>query len=599
MSHSWRCIAALRDGQPPAPPPDARQMRRIDLEWAQRAAHLPPPSESPRAQPRSGPDQPRSRTRSPVRADDVAGSGPTADVAAAANRAAELVAPARPAVTVTLAGGSQPRSCSPHRDDLAVPAAGGMQLPAEPRGTPAQAAAAARIWRWLMERGQSASAAHIKETVCAALPLPAVKELLQLNSHLFDVSSFLVHARLGCAPPPAPAPERPAPAATAAAAVLDSAATALQAAARSALLAVSSTRGMQWLDTLCGNIHRAQRTRGVACEGLTLGALRAALAAAPHDFELVPQFWNSERHTAVYLLHRSTAPGGGCVRVWQPPEQTPDEAVYARRLLAWLRKQDRWCSEAEVLAAVPPPLDPHGPVAFFRGCVSQHLRCAVAMALGWRAFAAMRDGEPPGPCPGPEADAADRTSMPDRLLAAAAAATSEQQRCVQWGVPAGTLAAMREAARSARLRHDAGDATPSELPESRSVFLMPLPSPLRNLPSRLAGLLSVAGAVEAIQFVDLRRGGPPQPAAIVQFAQRGEAVAALALHGTALCDGETLSVWRAKRAPALFASWQMPTGGACGDAGEATAAIAPRKRRRTESGVAEPPPRSLHARFSA
>jgi hypothetical protein len=153
---------------------------------------------------------------------------------------------------------------------------------------------------------------------------------------------------------------------------------------------------VQLLRSLAVHLCVAARTDGLYHAPPTQ-ALHAAFAAAPQDFELVPRFmFTGEQDVAVYLLQASPG-GGGRTRVTQPPAQTPEEAAYTQRLLAWLRQQDRWCCEAEVVASVPLP-DPSLSHGYVRACVARHPD-AVAVARAWRCLAAMRDGQPPGPQP--------------------------------------------------------------------------------------------------------------------------------------------------------------------------------------------------------
>jgi hypothetical protein len=175
--------------------------------------------------------------------------------------------------------------------------------------------------------------------------------------------------------------------------------------------------------------------------------------------------------------------------------------------------------------------------------------------------------------------------------------------CAEWGVSSGTLEAMRAAARGARSRYAAhtaalplGSDNLSNAP-MRTVLLLPLPTPLRDEPSRIASLLSVAGTVQAIQFlaVQVNNHSAAEPAAIVQFAQPADAVAALALDGTALCDGEALTVKRSKREPADGFAWHPPAGGVGG--GDAAAAL--RKRSRSPEPRSREVARCTHERGAA
>jgi hypothetical protein len=171
----------------------------------------------------------------------------------------------------------------------------------------------------------------------------------------------------------------------------------LQAAARVALLDQPvKSRGVLLPDGLLSRIAlRRRASDGLKMARLSGDELHAALAAAPLDFALVPQFWNGIRHVAVYLLQEG--PGGTRTRVAQTLPQTPEEAAYTQRLLAWLRQQDRWCCEAEVLACVPPP-DAQHTCVLLRSCAAQQAD-AVAMSHSWRCIAALRDGQPPAPPP--------------------------------------------------------------------------------------------------------------------------------------------------------------------------------------------------------
>jgi hypothetical protein len=150
------------------------------------------------------------------------------------------------------------------------------------------------------------------------------------------------------------------------------------------------------------------------------------------------------------------------------------------------------------------------------------------------------------------------------------AASQAAQLCAEWGVSTSTLEAMRAAARAGRLRYAARPAArpPKNALAACTVLLLPLPAPLRAKPSRIASLLSVAGAVEAIEFlaVQLNDHSAAEPAAIVQFPQPADAEAALALDGRALCDGEVLTVKRSKLEPANSSSWHPPGGVGGGDA---------------------------------
>jgi hypothetical protein len=173
----------------------------------------------------------------------------------------------------------------------------------------------------------------------------------------------------------------------------------LQAEARAALLdAHAQQAGALSLGALACRMTRArgyQNAAGKCCPD----ALREALAAAPHEFQLTPQFWDCEREVLVHLLREAT-PGGARTCVLPSSSATPEEAAYTQRLLTWLRQQDRWCGEAEVLACVPLP-DAQHTYVFLRSCLARR-RDAVAMASGWRFLAALRDGEPPGPPPRPQ-----------------------------------------------------------------------------------------------------------------------------------------------------------------------------------------------------
>jgi hypothetical protein len=235
---------------------------------------------------------------------------------------------------------------------------------------------------------------------------------------------------------------------------------ALRAAARAVLLAADdpSVRGVQLLRVLAASVSRAASAGGHLAPP-SPQALRAALAAAPQDFELVPHFMaDGECDVAVYLLQAVTD-GGGRTRVTQPPAQTAEEAAYTQRLLAWLRQQDRWCCEAEVLACVPMPDAQHTHV-FLRSCAAQQPD-AVAVARAWRCLAALRDGAPPGPQP-KEQEMRElehrwrtRSQAPSAELPWTTATTPQRRSGSQprspgrtpqtdaaaWGVPGATLAA--------------------------------------------------------------------------------------------------------------------------------------------------------------
>jgi hypothetical protein len=141
------------------------------------------------------------------------------------------------------------------------------------------------------------------------------------------------------------------------------------------------------------------------------------------------------------------------------------------------------------------------------------------------------------------------------------------QSCAEWGVSHATLDALRATAAAARARHATSvaglpaGAAPGESAKLRSVRVTPLPAALINRPHRIAALLSLAGDVDAIALYGLTHKNPHTTAsagAVVVFARRIDALAALALDGTPLCEGQTLRVGPPKRPPDLQLAWQPP-----------------------------------------
>jgi hypothetical protein len=138
------------------------------------------------------------------------------------------------------------------------------------------------------------------------------------------------------------------------------------------------------------------------------------------------------------------------------------------------------------------------------------------------------------------------------------------QSCAEWGVSPATVAALLSKAAGARARHASSiarlpaGAAPGESAKLRSVRLRPLPAMLVNRPHRIATLLSVAGDVDAIELYSLTDGAAPAAGAVVVFARRADALAALALDGSPLCDGQMLCVMPPKREPDLQLAWQPP-----------------------------------------
>lgn len=232
----------------------------------------------------------------------------------------------------------------------------------------------------------------------------ALSRVLEVNSHLFEVWGGVVRNRRTRTHRVAPSPSWRRNAGASAVVTPpgdgDAAAASLQAAARAVLLLAPdpTARGMLHLSALSLRLATASRKSGSVCA--PPDALRAALAAAPSEFELVSQFRDGEHKVAVYLLQQATHGGGGRTRVTQPPAQTPEEAAYMPRLLAWLHEQRRWCSPHEVLACVPPPVALRTTL-FLRACAA-HQPDAIAVSRGWRFFAGMYDGKPPGPPPSPD-----------------------------------------------------------------------------------------------------------------------------------------------------------------------------------------------------
>jgi hypothetical protein len=169
--------------------------------------------------------------------------------------------------------------------------------------------------------------------------------------------------------------------------------------AAAAALAAASPPGALPLSQLTRSVpHFLPRHVSVR---VNMSALHAALAAGSRRFELVPQYCNGAPRTMVYLLREVPPCGDGrrsITRVTPPETNSAAANEYARRLLAWLRDQGRWCSRQEVLAALPPPVAPHGAQSFLHVRMMQ-LVDHVATARNNNLLAALRDGAPPGPPP--------------------------------------------------------------------------------------------------------------------------------------------------------------------------------------------------------
>jgi hypothetical protein len=362
LASAFQCgaFAAQRRGEPPAPPPSMHEQGEMAQRWRALAAagggavELDRRSRS-RSRSRS---RERKRRRSPER-----GRSP-----------------------------SRGRSPANARPADAVASASALPLPAV--GEPVECDAAARLWRMLAGVKVDGGWARIDDVVgnalgaaaaAACLPPPdrdALRMLLRRNSHLFEEGGAgLVRARRHAA---APAED----------------VGVLQAVAAAALLS-GTARGMLPLDTLAS--HMAQRARGskqasVAPEACAPAAVRAALLAAPEQFELVPRCTNGHQSVAVYLL--APPPGGGPpARVALPTAEAPADAAYTARLLAWLQPRKRWCYIEEVIAAVPPPAQATAPKAYVLQRVVTSLD-ALASAVSGGAVAARHGGELPGPPPG-------------------------------------------------------------------------------------------------------------------------------------------------------------------------------------------------------
>jgi hypothetical protein len=436
--------------------------------------------------------------------------------------------------------------------------------------------------------------------------------------------------------PPAPLPPPPLAEYEDTSAAAEDAADALRTAAVAALLAATppGTLSLQLLYTAAHSFLAKHRPAA------SMDALRAALAAAPRRFQLVPQFREAPR-TAVYLLRQSTS-NGELARVTPPHAATDAAAAYMRTLLAWLRARGRWCTRAEVLENVLPPVHRHQSRSFFDGVVAE-LADEIAVAGGNTLFAALRHGAPPGPPVAPPrpieraaAAAHEARMMPaeaptpvtelsallvwgERAAAAAlplgqaraavdprppprmaphasahasafraampnvappppappppmeaprSAEAAAAQRCATWGVALGDqLAWLREAAQRAAAIATAQQQAQQQrsgMPVTESLLsccvlvLQPLPPPLSSV-ERLCDLLCfVTGApLLATQNVDEWVHGARTQGVLVRFARAAHACAARSLHGQRL-NGQPLWVTAAHRAPS-WQSQQQPT----------------------------------------
>jgi hypothetical protein len=155
-----------------------------------------------------------------------------------------------------------------------------------------------------------------------------------------------------------------------------------------AAAALQANAGALRLSVLARELARAAAASGAPQSS---EALHAALAAAPETFQLVPQFVGGAPFT-VYLLDRATGR-----RVAPPPAATPEARAYLARLLAWLRREARWCALEEALKAVPPPVA-RAQHTYARVHARQHAD-DIATTHSMRHLAALRDGQPPGPPP--------------------------------------------------------------------------------------------------------------------------------------------------------------------------------------------------------
>jgi hypothetical protein len=368
VAHGWRCLAALRDGAPPpGAPPTMQQLREMEPRWHTAAAELRRAAVA--AQQRSD-GQPRSRSRTPE-------------------------GDALHAKLATHPVDLQHDPGQPERDDAAAAGAAGEPTGSRKRGrSPSAERLPVALLSWIVQRDALARTlqflvgkryATIEEVhagACAGiLPLPDLRVLLSCNSHLFHVArdgSVCALQQLlqpGSSDTPA----------------------ALQAAARTVLEDATAgnvprTPSLRAVTHAVMGMRQAGLAHAVARVSVPPDAMRAALAAAPRDFELAPRFWDGTPDATVYLLQEG--PGSTRTRVAQPMAQTPEEAAYTQRLLAWLRQQDRWCTESETLAAVPSPDAAHTHV-FLRSCLARQ-HDFLARSDGWAHLAALRDGAPPG-----------------------------------------------------------------------------------------------------------------------------------------------------------------------------------------------------------